>query len=460
MKKFQKNEKYASIAFYAGVAVVVSFLIVLAVINFSTVWSHIKSFFAVLSPFIYGFVFAYILQPVMSFYERTVFAFKKAKKNRWGLRRALSIVLTFLTVAAFFTVIMYAVIPQIVASVDNLGSQLNSYIANLQSFADSTVERFSEGLLGKQYLTLSELLKEHDITFSIKDILNNSYVSMQSALDYVLSYGTRIVSEIINILMGCFVAVYFLVNKEKVSAQIKKLMAAVLSRRTYLNVIRLARYTHKTFGGFIVGNLIDSIIVGFVSLAVMGIFKIPYYPLLAVIVGVTNFIPTFGPVIGGVVGGFLLLIVSPSKLIGFIIILLVIQQLDGNILSPKIIGESVGLSSMWVMIAIVAAGGFFGFAGMIIGVPATAVIYVLVKQWAERRLKGRNMPYHTGFYRNDPPTEKTVDPAYVIIGKDVPVEEITADYDVGDEIVPPKPPLSDRIKAFFKKLKQLKNKKN
>ncbi|MDD6094434.1 MAG: AI-2E family transporter [Clostridia bacterium] len=454
MFKFTKNEKYASIAFYAGCVVVTSVLIILAIFNFGTLWKYVKSILAVLSPFVYGFVFAYLTQPIMSFYERTIFSFKKSKKNRFALRRALSLTLTIITVIAFLSVIIYSIVPGIAGSIESLGSQLNNYIANLQSFADETVAKFSGTLLGKEYSTLSALLAEHDIKFSIKDILQASYISMQGAVDYIINYGSKIVSEIINILMGCFVAVYFLINKEKVTAQIKKLMAAIMSRRAYLNTVRLARYTHKTFGGFIVGKLIDSIIIGFISLFVFWIFRIPYYPLLSVIIGLTNIIPTFGPIIGGVIGGVLLLIVSPSKLIAFVIIVLAIQQFDGNILGPKILGESIGLSAMWVMIAIVAAGGFFGFTGMIVGVPATAVVYVLLKQWTERRLRRKNMPYHTKFYATDPPLEENVDPAYVLIGKDTPIPEITAEDDAADEPPREKIRLTDRIKKLTEKKKK------
>ena len=208
------------------------------------------------------------------------------------------------------------------------------------------------------------------------------------------------------------------------------------------------------------GKIIDSIIIGFIALFVFWIFKIPYYPLLSVIIGLTNIIPTFGPIIGGVIGGILLLIVSPSKLIAFVIIVLAIQQFDGNILGPKILGESIGLSAMWVMIAIVAAGGFFGFTGMIVGVPATAVVYVLVKQWTERKLHSKNMPYHTKFYASDPPEEEMPDPAYVIIGKDTPVPELTADCDVEDEPEKPKVHLADRIKGLYRKCRKKKEKED
>ena len=456
MLKIPKNEKYASIAFYASAAVIISALIILAIFNFGTLWGYVKAFFAVLSPFVYGFVFAYLATPILNFFEEKCFAFKNAKKDHPVLRRTLSLICTLLVIIAILTVLVYAIVPSVAGSFDTLSSQMNVYITNLQSFADKLVKNNSQRLFGEQYNTLSALLEAHDIHFSIKDILSNSFSFMKGAFDYIVDYGGRIVSEIISILIGIFAAVYFLISKEKLCAQTKKLLAAVTTRRTYLNTVRLARYTHKTFGGFIVGKVIDSLIISLICFFVFWIFKIPYHPLLALIVGLTNIIPNFGPIIGGVVGGLFLLIVQPGKVILFVILVLIIQQFDGNILGPKILGESIGLSAMWVMIAIIAAGGFFGFAGMIMGVPVTAIIYTLVKQWTERRLRKKNMPYHTAFYASDPPADDGMGSESVIIDRDIPVPELTLDDDMEDA---PKKEKTSLTKKVTKKIKDKKVKK-
>ena len=454
MFKFKKNEKYASIAFYAVISVIICAAVIMCIFKFDTIRHYVKSFLSAIAPLTYGFVFAYLFNPIMNWYERTLFAFKKAKKDMHTLRRTLSLIMTIITILAVLSVILYAVIPQAIYSFENLGSQLNSYITNIQHFADDFVQNHSERFLGERYDSISKLLEEYGISFSIKDILSNSYSFLQNAFNYVINYGGMIVNEVINVLLGLIVAVYFLIFKERICAQTKKLLCAILNRRAYLNTVRLARYTHKTFGGFIVGKLIDSVIIGLLTFFVLWIFKIPYYPLLAVIIGVTNIIPTFGPIFGGIFGALLLLIAAPDKVILFLIIVLVIQQLDGNIIGPKILGNTIGISSLWVVIAIFVFGSFFGFTGMIVGVPATAIIYVLVKQWSERRLRHKGYPYHTAYYAGDPPQETdSLDAGQVFIDRDTEISEPSLDDDIPDPPEKEKISLMKRISDFFKKRK-------
>lgn len=461
MFDFRKNKKYATVALYAGATIIVCALVIMCLMNFEAVTAWLRGFTAVFSPFVYGFIFAYLCCPVLNFFERRVFTFKKAKKNVKSLRRALSLIAALLTIFAVLSVLTYTVLPQAISSVEDLGSQLNNYITRLQTFADDMVSRHSDRFLGKQFNTLASLLSEYDISFSIKDILSNSYTFLQSAFNYAIDYGTVIVNQIINVLTGLIVAIYFLIYKEKICAQTKKLLNAIVNRRTYLNAVRLARYTHQTFGGFIVGKIIDSIIIGLMSFVIFWIANIPYYPLLSVLIGITNIVPTFGPIIGGVIGTLMLLIVSPEKALIFIILVLIIQQLDGNVIGPKILGNTIGISALWVVIAIIVCGGLFGFAGMIAGVPATAVIYVLVKQWTERRLKHKGYPYHTAYYASDPaPDVNNLDAGQVFIDRDTPVPEPRAEDDINDPPVKEKKPsIIGRIHIIIAKNKKKKQQK-
>ena len=459
MFNFKHNEKYRTIAVYSVIVIVVSALIIMAVLNFSDVYNAVKNFFSVLSPFTYGFIIAYLCNPMLNFYEKKLFAFKKAKKDLSRLRRALSLILTFISALAIIAVIAYAVIPQTAKSINDFASHFNTYFANLQKIADELTVKYSDTFFNESYSSFGELLSSHDISFNMKDILSSVVSLFTSSFEHILSFGSRFVGKVFNILMAVFIAVYFLASKEKICAQAKKLLAAVLSRRAYLNTIRLARYTHKTFGGFIVGKLIDSAIIGVLSFIVLWIFKMPYYPLLAVIIGVTNIVPTFGPIVGGVIGSVIILIASPEDLLLFIIIVVLIQQLDGNIIGPKILGDSIGIGALWVIIAIVLCGGFFGFGGMVIGVPAVAVIYALVKQASERRLKKKNMPQSTEFYKNDPPMENTIDPDQIFIDRDSFVPDITAEDDVPKMTVEKKPTLTEKIKKNIYQKRSKGNKK-
>ena len=173
-------------------------------------------------------------------------------------------------------------------SFEDLGSQMNIYIENVQNFADELVQEHSQKILGEQYDTLAALLSEYDISLNIKDLFTQYYTLIQSGANYVINYGGALVGEVKNFVIGVILALYFLYSKEKLCAQMKKILSALFKRRTYLNTIRLARFTHETFGGFIIGKLLDSFIIGLLSLFVLWIFDIPYYPLFSVIIGITK----------------------------------------------------------------------------------------------------------------------------------------------------------------------------
>lgn len=445
MFNFKHNEKYKTVAVYATAVIIVCSLIILAVLNFSDVLKTVKSFFKILSPFTYGFVIAYLCTPVLNFYEKRLFTFKRAKGDVRRLKRALSLILTVITAAAVIAVLAYAVIPQTVKSVNDFANHFNYYFEHLQSLADDLTRKYSDLIFSKSYSSFAQMLLDHDIKFNMKDILSSTVSLFTSSFDRILSAGKSFVGEVFNILMGIFIAIYFLAGKEKICAQTKKLLASVQSRRTYLNTIRLARYTHKTFGGFIIGKIIDSAIIGLLSFVVLWIFKMPYYPLLAVIIGVTNIVPTFGPIVGGVIGSVIVFIASPKDTLIFIIIVFLIQQLDGNVIGPKILGDSIGISALWVIVAIVLSSGLFGFGGILIGVPAVAVLYSIVKQSSEKRLKMKNLPISTDFYACDPPEEK-IEAHNIFIDKETPIPTVTAEDDVTVRSAEKTPSLLKKIK--------------
>ena len=257
MFKFNRNDKYKTIAAYSLAVIVSSALIILGILNFSAVASAVSSFFGILAPFTYGFIIAYLCNPILNFYEHRVFKFKNAKKDVSALRRALSLILTVITAIAILAVLAYAVIPQTVASINDLGSKLNFYLVELQELADELTVKYSPIIFNTSYSSVTEMLSDHDIAFDLKDLISNSFVIFKDGFDHIFSFGSRLVSEIINLLMGIFLAIYFLIGKERLCAQSKKLLASLVSRRAYLNTVRLLRHTHKTFGGFLIGKIID-----------------------------------------------------------------------------------------------------------------------------------------------------------------------------------------------------------
>ena len=429
---FKKNEKYAAIAFYSFITIGAVALMILLILNFSTIKRYAAFMAEVFAPFTYGIIIAYICNPFMKFYEKTLFSFKSCKNDHPKLRRGLSLFLTFLTVLIILAIIIYAVIPQITASYTDFIGQLGDYIHKLTEFADYVARNLPSELFG-DHETMGELLRENGINISLKSLLSESSSVLQVGLNYVVDYGVKIIGALKNILLGMILAIYFLGSKEKLCAQLKKILASFTSRRTYLNVIRLMRFTDKTFGGFLMGKIIDSLIIGVLTCVVLAIFQIPYYPLVSVIVGITNIIPFFGPFIGAVPSAFIIFIVSPMKAMIFIVLILIIQQLDGNVIGPKILGDSIGVSALWVVISITICGGLFGFAGMLFGVPLVAVCYALFKQYVEKKLRHKNMPQHTAFYKTDPPTGDSIDPEYIFIDRDTPVAAPTLSDDIPDD---------------------------
>ena len=401
MPEFLKNKKYAQIFAYAVLTVICGVTFYLIVSDFSRVGEWLDKLFTVLSPLIYGCVIAYIMLPFMRLCEKKILRFKEGSKAEKKLKRPLAVLMTMLLFVLIVSVFVVLVIPQVGSSFVELESQINGYVAAAQNLADKIIREFP--LFNGQYKNLSEFLDVNEISTDIKSFISGFYGYLETGAKYIISYAGSFVIEVKNALIGFIVAIYLLASKEILTAKTKKLLSAVMNRRHYVNLINLVRFTDKTFGGFVVGKIIDSIIIGLLTFIVMSIIGMPFTPLISVIVGITNIIPFFGPFIGAIPSAFIIFIAEPKMTIWFVLMILVIQQIDGNIIGPKILGSSTGLTSLAVLIAIMIGGGFFGVAGMILGVPAAAVICALVKQKTDERLKRKDAPVSLDYYYSDPP---------------------------------------------------------
>lgn len=418
--KFKRSEKYASISFYAIITVLVAAVIAFVFFRFSVIRNALSTGAKILAPITYGFVIAYLCNPLVKLFENHVFKFKKAKTDKSKLKRVLSIIvalaIVFALVAAFFTLL----IPQIGESYKALSSNMGGYITKAQNFVNSTMQSIRDFL--NKHEGISDIFDIDSISDKLRSFLSNFPNYIETAANYVFSSVLGIINEVKNLIIGLILSIYMLYSKEKLCAQLKKLLASITSRKTYLNIVSLTRFTDRAFGGFITGKILDSIIIGLVCFIIFGILGFNYYPLMSVVIAITNIIPIFGPFIGGGIVGIILLIAQPSKLLLFIIIDIIIQQVDGNILGPKILGESTGISGMWVMISITVAGGLFGLPGMLLGVPAFAVIYSLLREFSETRLRKKNAPHLTDSYLEDPP-EKDYLHSDIFIRRDEDIPE-------------------------------------
>ena len=398
---FRKNTKYAQISRYAVLVLFSVILFFLLISNLAGVKSFLDTVFTVLSPLIYGFIIAYILSPFQRFCEEKILRFRHGSKAEKRLKRPLSVLFSMLLLFLVLALLVGLVIPQVGRSFLELETQISVYITAAQNLVDKFIRDFP--LFNGQYNNLSEFMDVNEISTDLKSLISTLYGYLESLGNQVLAYAGRFVIEVKNALIGTIVAVYLLLAKEKLIAKCKRIAAALLDRRRYLNLVYLMRFTNKTVGGFLLGKIIDSAIIGLLTFIVMSIVGMPFTPLISVIIGVTNIIPYFGPFIGAIPSAFIIFIAEPKMTLWFILMIFVIQQLDGNVIGPKILGDSTGLSALGVLVSITIAGGFFGFAGMILGVPAAAVICALVHQKTDARLRAKKAETELEYYMTDPP---------------------------------------------------------
>lgn len=405
--KFKWDKKY----FYWGVT---AFLVVLASIvvfvmafNFKASSIFFKKMFAILTPFSIGLVMAYVLCPIMIAFEQKLFLpllkNRKIKKvNR--VCRVLSLISTIIFAILVISALFSMILPQLITSIMQIVENFQTYFNNFNKWLSTVV---NDNPLFQQFIS-NEFYDIGGVMFEwVKaNILPQANNIIQGFTTGVLD-AFNILKDA---LVGIIVAVYVLFAKEKFSAQIKKLLYAFFPLSKANRCIEITLRSHKIFSGFIVGKIIDSIIIGILCFMGMTLFKMPFPLLISVIIGITNIIPFFGPFIGAIPSAFLILLVDPMYCFYFILFILALQQLDGNVIGPKILGDSTGLAPIWVIFAILLGGGLFGFGGMIIGVPAFAVIYSLITDLVHNRLNKRNLPTSTGDYYKIQRIEATTKP--------------------------------------------------
>ena len=356
----------------------------------------------VLKPLLYAIVIAYILWPMLRFFETKVFAGLEKKKPNKKLVRFLSLLVTYIIFLLILILFLSMVIPQIAESVTSLIALASGYISNIQDwFMNISPET---PVIGP--LIDTELFVE--LRGTLIGYLKDAVEWLTGNLKNIMDGATDYAKETWSIVLGVIFGVYFLLFKENLFAQITKLMHASMKEKTYDRVVHYVKLTDRTFGGFISGKLLDSLIIGILCFLIMTIFRMPYASLISMIIGITNVIPFFGPLIGAIPSAFFILIAEPKMTLWFILMVVLLQQLDGNVIGPKILGDFVGLNPLWIIVSITVMGGFFKIFGMFFGVPTFAVIYAVVKELTEKTLAEKGKPTETGSYYDDPSYEEIV----------------------------------------------------
>ncbi len=397
-KKFSMNKRWM---FFGALAVF--FIVAYCTVNvdsFSSVFTRLGD---ILSPLIIGCFIAYLCNPILKFYEYLIFR----KLGKGNFRLGLSLFCTFLTLLGIMAVIIAMIIPELYRSISDLVFNYEKYLNGLLGFVQSIINKLPPEV--SEQIDISDMQKLEQFIRDIfgstedlmKDILDKvkNYVFDTNLIGNIWAFLSKIFGFIVDFVLGLFIAFYILSSKEKRLAQINKFRAAYLNEKQDSKVTEIVTLVDKTFGSFFKGVLLDAVIVGVLMFIGLSIFHVSEYNLLiAAICAITNIIPVFGPLIGAIPSGLIVLITNPERFLVFIILVLVIQQLDGNILVPLIQGNNTGISSLAVLISITVMGGLFGVAGMIIGVPVFAVIIELVKRAIEDRLRKQDKDTDTTHY--------------------------------------------------------------
>ena len=417
-RRFNWDKRYLYWGVTAFCVIAAALLFYFAVGNITVFGNAVSRLVSILAPFIWGRVICYLLSPLMRSVENRLFLplarklYRKNKKND-GRRfaRALTVVFCEIVLILVLVALVYLIIPQMLSSVQTLISNSGVYVDNLSKWADGLFENYPVlddylgGFLDNFNTNLGNWLET-----KLLPRVGSVVTSVTSGV-----YG--VAKSIYNLIIGIIVSIYLLSDKEGFVAAVKRMTYSVFSVETADRLRSGLNFVDRTFMSFLNGKLLDSLIIGIICYIVCSILKMPYTLLVSVIVGVTNIIPFFGPLIGAVPSALIILMVDPTKCLIFIIFVIILQQIDGNIIGPRILGNSTGITGFWVMFSIILGGGLFGFWGLLLGVPVFVVIYSLVTNLIVKKLKRNDLPWELEDYKEldyiDPATLQVVKKASV-----------------------------------------------
>mgnify|MGYP000884400401 CR=1 FL=1 len=385
--KVDWNRKYNTIAIYSLIVAVISIIFYLIASEVSLFKIQVGKYLNTMQPIIIGFVMAYLFNFILEFYEEYLLKdfFNKEKSKKLG--RILGIVLTYATVFILLYLFLNFILPQLISSIGGLVNDIPTYVADISR----TITKFGMELdIEEEYYKI--------ILEKWNEFVNYIIKFATDLIPKLGNFAKGILSSIWNIVLGIIVSIYLLIDKEKFMALGRKIITSIFSEKNAERTMELVRRSDSIFGRFLSGKILDSFIVGVLTFIILTITKMPYTILISFIIGITNIIPFFGPFIGAIPSFFIILFVSPIKALWFLLIILIIQQIDGNIIGPKILGDSLGISAFWILFSLLVAGKLLGFIGLVIGVPLFVFIYSIIKDIVEHRLEKRDLPVETKEY--------------------------------------------------------------
>ena len=409
--KWDKKYLYWGITAFCVVACAILFYMALNYIG--VVGRAIKALVGILSPFIWGLVITYLLTPLVRTLQNRLFDPLCARLNRGGkhrrgkkLARGLAVFLSEIIMLAVIVALFYLIIPQLYSSIETIIVNSPVYIDSLTTWVTKLLTDFPEI---RSYVT--QVMG--DVNTDLMSWLQTTVLPGLGSLLSNVGTGVKyLLTGLYNLIIGIIVSVYILGDSETFGANAKRLLYSLLTPEAAKKLLEGLDFTNRTFIGFLNGKLLDSAIIGLICYIVCAILDMPYALLVSVIIGLTNIIPFFGPFIGAVPSAIIILMVSPIKCLIFVVFIIILQQVDCNLIGPKILGSSVGINGFWVMFSIILGAGLFSFWGMLLGVPVFVLIYTLINNSVDRKLRRSDLPVTTEEFMEidyiDPVTLKPV----------------------------------------------------
>ena len=373
------------------IVVCVGILLAITLLHLKELRSGLAALLHTVMPFVVGFAIAFLLLPIVNRVEKLFGKVLSRKKPHPKLCRVLATVIAYVVLLALLSGFFAILVPQLITSI-------KSILQYVRSFVSSNRETINQLLLKYEFMSI----EGEKLVIAWENVVSQAMNYTSLLVDNLMAISSSVYTIVFQLFVGMVAAFYLLMDKEKFCAQMKKLCYSLFKPNTCELLIYWTRRAHRIFAGFITGKILDSLIIGVICYVCMLIFRIEYPLLISVIVGVTNIIPFFGPFIGAIPCALILLLVNPLSALWFLIFIVILQQLDGNLIGPFILGDYVGLSPFWIMLSIMIGGGLFGFAGMLLSVPLCALIYAIVRVIMEARLRRRSLPTESDFYVNAP----------------------------------------------------------
>lgn len=388
--KIEWNPKYNTIAVYSFIVLssVILFFIILTGLNGFT--KAVENYISVLYPFLYGFIIAYILNFFMIFVEKQMNRTRMRDAKYAKLRKVLSLSTSYIIAAAFIALFFAVILPQLILSITGLVMEMPRYIGDISEYINEFTEAYTFDPRVVEFINTR--------WNELGETINSLAVGLLPA---TINFIRNTATSIWNVFLGIIISLYMLSDKKKFISTGKKVIYGLLNPHRAARILELLGRTQRIFSQFLVGKVLDSIIVGIIAFLALSLFGMPYVPLISFIITVTNIIPFFGPFIGAIPSVIIIFFVSPVQALWFLVFILLLQQLDGNYIGPKILGESMGISSFWILFSILVAGKIMGVAGLIVGVPLFVLIYSVIKEIIESRLKQKGLPEETKAYEKE-----------------------------------------------------------